>query len=243
MLLIPDILLVLFEFFPLKTLIAAQGVCQQWRTMVPMTRMLPARRALYDLYHTIIKSPQFLASRPIILPDLRPFDREGLVASLERQVSPLPDEFRCWLLEWPSKAVFAWMWPGFDSIFLDPRTTWPHYITPYGQNSLGPEMRPLWIRKIYLYYSEENPYSNELESGEYGTDYKCFAECDMVGTRGLAVWDHGQTSSTFIIIDPRQPLLHGTIHTLNGKRSYNERSLVARSWVQWLEQMFDKFHN
>jgi len=73
----PELILAFFEVFPLKTLIAAQGVNKQWRSLVPKTTMLPARRKLYDLYHVAIVSPAFLANRAVLVQKLVPFDRRS----------------------------------------------------------------------------------------------------------------------------------------------------------------------
>ena len=77
-----------------------------------MATIVPARRALFNLYMHVITLPQFLDSREEILPYLTDFDREAYVACLERYVR-IPNVFTLWLLEWPGKAAVYEIWPGF----------------------------------------------------------------------------------------------------------------------------------
>jgi hypothetical protein len=110
----PELLLEIFQWLPLKSLIAAQGVNRQWRRLVPLAGILPARRALFDLYIDLLSSPGFLPTRPAILEKLRPFDREAYAAFFRDNDCPLPDEFLLWVLEWPNKAVIGYSWPGLQ---------------------------------------------------------------------------------------------------------------------------------
>ncbi|KAH7930069.1 hypothetical protein BV22DRAFT_87545 [Leucogyrophana mollusca] len=118
---LPDEILLheIFPRFPLQSLIAARGVTKQWRYLVPFANLLPARRALLELYYFIIKSPSFLASRSYIYKQLRKFDRPFYLSLLQLLVvdNPgcfLPEEIRLWILEWPSAAAFLWTWPGLS---------------------------------------------------------------------------------------------------------------------------------
>ena len=81
----PELLLHIFRFFPLKSLLAAKAVNRKWNTLAPICSMTPERRELYKLYHTIITSPKFLDSRQCVLSKIEEFDREAYVAMLEGQ--------------------------------------------------------------------------------------------------------------------------------------------------------------
>lgn len=117
----PPELLEIYEWLPLKSLIAAQGVNRQWRHLVPLADILPARRALLDLYIDFVASPVFLPTRPMILENLRPFDREAYIAIFHNAGLSLPVEFLVWLLEWPNKAVIGCYWPGLpNDLFITP---------------------------------------------------------------------------------------------------------------------------
>ncbi|KAJ7983189.1 hypothetical protein DFH06DRAFT_978220, partial [Mycena polygramma] len=107
-----EVFLQIFPHCPLKSLIAAQGVSQLWRQLVPLADISPARRGLLKLYLEIIESPVFIKTRPWLLENLRPFDREACIHALLDQHDYLPEDFRIWILEWPAKAVIACCWPG-----------------------------------------------------------------------------------------------------------------------------------
>ncbi|KAJ8515894.1 hypothetical protein ONZ45_g6749 [Pleurotus djamor] len=119
-----ELLLALFAEFRLPSLVAARGVCRQWRNLVPATQH-PARVSLLNLYLQIIQEPWFITSRPRVLENLVSFDREAYVRKLEgvdegkgnenSEKLVLPEGFRIWLLEWPSKAVFGGTWPGLPA--------------------------------------------------------------------------------------------------------------------------------
>ena len=107
----PEIFLQIVGELVLPALIAARGVCRRWRDILhPDCRDIPlTRRRLLRLYFKLLQSSSFMASRSDILPRLRSFDREAFVASLPEST---PEEFHTWILEWPARAVFGWVWPG-----------------------------------------------------------------------------------------------------------------------------------
>lgn len=86
-----ELVLEFMSWFPLKSLIAARGVNQSWRHLVLLSSILPARRALLDLYYDVIQTPDFLRTRRGVIDALEPFDREQYVDLLEGQIrGPLP---------------------------------------------------------------------------------------------------------------------------------------------------------
>jgi hypothetical protein len=111
-----EILLHIFTYLSLKSLIASYGVCGLWRQLLPAATILPNRLALFRLYLEVVSSPCFPKTRPWTLKSLKPFDREVYVATLLEQHNYLPEAFRLWVLEWPALAVFGCVWPGLPSI-------------------------------------------------------------------------------------------------------------------------------
>ncbi|KAJ7306740.1 hypothetical protein DFH08DRAFT_1054047 [Mycena albidolilacea] len=111
------LLLQIYPHLSLKTLISAQGVNKLWRHLVPLSDLDPTRRALLNLFLHTIRSPAFLRTRPWVLANLRPFDREAYIAALlvQLQHTSLPAEFRLWIFEWPEKAVVGCTWPGLPA--------------------------------------------------------------------------------------------------------------------------------
>jgi hypothetical protein len=111
-----ELIFEIIQYLSLKTLIATIGVNKRWRRLVPFANVLPARRALLDLYLNVICKPAFLRSRSRILPHLVPFDRQAYVSMVTalNGDEPLPDLFELWLLEWPAKDTICWHWPGIS---------------------------------------------------------------------------------------------------------------------------------
>ncbi|KAJ7476832.1 hypothetical protein B0H11DRAFT_1675747, partial [Mycena galericulata] len=112
-----EVLLQIFPHLPFKSNIAARGVSRVWRQLVPLAEINPARSGLLDLYLKIIESPVFHMTRPWLLANLRPFDREAYIDALLSQHDYLPEDFRIWILEWPAKAAIACCWPGLPATY------------------------------------------------------------------------------------------------------------------------------
>ena len=110
----PELFIAIVEHLVLKSLISARGVCRRWRNIVsPDSSTIPiTRRRLLRLYLRVIKMPFFIQTRSRIIPSLVPFARESGVALLSESIS---QEYKTWILEWPARAVFLWMWPGLQA--------------------------------------------------------------------------------------------------------------------------------
>ena len=108
----PELILSLVRFFPLASLIAARGVNTQWRSLAQTASLYPTRKTLLDLYLAAIAHPNFPSLATVLQPHVREFDREAYIADLISRGCVLPDLFELWVLEWPSKAVHFWAWPG-----------------------------------------------------------------------------------------------------------------------------------
>jgi len=112
-----EILLHAFRFFPLKALIIGRTVSQDWRRLIPLADISPIRRALLDFYLTLVSSPIFPQTRPWVLANLQPFDRQAYIDDLMRQHPYVPEAFRVWILEWPARAVIGCVWPGLPNLY------------------------------------------------------------------------------------------------------------------------------
>ena len=104
----PEIVLHIFSYMELKTLIACQGVCQEWRQLVPLADLHNDRRRLLDLFHNVVNNEQFLLSENLKASSL---DRPVYIDHLLQQYPRVPDAFKLWILEWPSRVVIDGLWP------------------------------------------------------------------------------------------------------------------------------------
>ncbi|KAJ7665080.1 hypothetical protein DFH06DRAFT_985784, partial [Mycena polygramma] len=117
----PEVSLQIFPHLPLKALIAGEGVCRLWKQLISMAEINPTRRSLWALYRTIVNDPLFLSTRPWLLANLRPFDRQAYIDALLSQHNYIPEDFRLWILEWPARAVIACAWPGLPQTYCGPQ--------------------------------------------------------------------------------------------------------------------------
>ncbi len=108
----PEVFLHIFSFMELKALIASQGVCQEWRQMVPLADLHHNRRRLLNLFHDVINNEQFLLSQAANQ-QTTPIDRQTYIDQLLQQYPKVPDDFKLWVLVWPSRTVIDGLWPSF----------------------------------------------------------------------------------------------------------------------------------
>ncbi|KAJ6608239.1 hypothetical protein B0H10DRAFT_2227047 [Mycena sp. CBHHK59/15] len=66
----PELTLEVFPHLCLKSLIAAEGVCQQWKQFISIADINPVRRALLELFKKTVNDPLFLPTRPWLLVEL-----------------------------------------------------------------------------------------------------------------------------------------------------------------------------
>ena len=111
-----EILLHVFSFLPLKSLINGRTISQEWTRLIPLADITPIRRALLDFYLTLIDSPIFLQTRPWVRANLQPFNRQQYISDLMDQHPYVPEAFRVSLLEWPTKAIISCNWPGLPNV-------------------------------------------------------------------------------------------------------------------------------
>ncbi|GJE90293.1 F-box protein [Phanerochaete sordida] len=108
-----ELLFAIFRLLPLKSLIAAKGVCRHWSSAVRQSRLDPARRRLLDAFEDIIASAPPGAGRPRVATSYCAQDREQYLEFLTKGATA-PDEFVLWVREWPAWGVFGWLWPDLD---------------------------------------------------------------------------------------------------------------------------------
>ena len=77
-----EILLQILSFLPLKSLITGRTVSQEWRRLIPLADINPIRRSFLDFYLTLVNSPIFPQTRPWVLANLQPFDRQQYINDL-----------------------------------------------------------------------------------------------------------------------------------------------------------------
>lgn len=212
-----ELLLELFTLLPLKSVISARGVNQNWRRLIPLANIHPIRRELLDLYDTIITTTEFLDSREGIQDNLRPFDREAYISSLEQQQNSimLPEEFRIWVLEWPARAVFRYLWPGLrhDDFYMS-------MGKPHGRCCLT--HRPPGVSTLFAHSSGEDQatrgYHRSLENAS-----------------ALEVWDHGCALTTWLVLDCKDVSLKGILIGGEGNHVSNY-SQSCSSWLAYLRK-------
>ncbi|KAJ7603167.1 hypothetical protein FB45DRAFT_963143 [Roridomyces roridus] len=177
----PELTLQIFPHLPLKGLVAAEGVCRQWKQFVAITDIYPPRRALFELYQKIVRDPLFrdLDTRPWLWDNLRSFDRQAYVDHILAQHDYIPEDFRLWILEWPNKAVIACAWPGLPEAYCAEEAD--NIERRNGYNHLGCHKPQL--RKIILDLNLIMPpdvRSDGVEA-DYGAEYVTEADDNVEG--------------------------------------------------------------
>jgi F-box-like len=240
----PELLLHIFQFFPLKSLLAAKAVNRKWNALAPICSMTPERRELYTFYHMIIILPKFLDSRPYVLSTMRKFDREAYVAMLEGQDGggavgrdrTLPAEFRCYILEWPEKAVFGHLWPGMDNVFTSTPT---RTYKANGRNELSPTGR---ICELFLVYKKStSPYPTVCEADikEYVRNTMNNLTDEVVSVNALKVWYHGDAIHSWLVVDKERGQLHGCVYRgWVSKEKEIDRLEHAKNWDCHIMRVF-----
>ncbi|KAJ3513392.1 hypothetical protein NLJ89_g2978 [Agrocybe chaxingu] len=116
-----ELLLHCFAFMSLRALIVSRGVSMEWRRLVGVANVIPARRRLLHLYDTFINSRYFFYTRQWTLDNVKPFDRRGYIDALLRQHSYIPPDFYFYILEWPERVVVD-CWPGLPFVDCPTKT-------------------------------------------------------------------------------------------------------------------------
>ncbi|KAL0961119.1 hypothetical protein HGRIS_006093 [Hohenbuehelia grisea] len=97
----------------LKPLIAIRCTSRVLRSFAVSADIHPYRKSFLTIYLDLIDRPWFLQSRPWLLENLMPFDRQAYLDAIAAFPDVyIPEEFAMWILEWPERAVIRCMWPG-----------------------------------------------------------------------------------------------------------------------------------
>ncbi|KAF9560329.1 hypothetical protein CPC08DRAFT_690116 [Agrocybe pediades] len=107
-----ELILHIFSFLELKPYIISHAVCKQWQELLPLAEIHPIRRRLFKLFKQMLFCPDFHKTRPWILNNLQPFDRQAYIDGLLSQYPYIPEDFRMWILEWPARMAICCFWPG-----------------------------------------------------------------------------------------------------------------------------------
>lgn len=215
-----ELLLEIFSWLPLKSIIATRGVSRLWRELVPLANILPDRRDLYDLFMAMIHSDELDAHK---FPIPVPFDRERYLSDLLKAVpgaTSLPREFDLWIREWPSRLVMDWIWPSLPA-----------------KSMIRPMIRP-GCPPVCEIIDWSEP--QILDGKPTGKDVR-------LEVYGLGVAEHGCGWTTWLVLGgPREDLI-GTVHLCEGDRYYEGEEddgwLIAKTWTQWLKDRHRRSEN
>ncbi|EKM56198.1 uncharacterized protein PHACADRAFT_29141 [Phanerochaete carnosa HHB-10118-sp] len=219
---LPDeLLLIILSHLPLTSLIASRGVCKLWRTLVPGSQIPTYRRGLLELYLRAIDSPAFLATRKEILGRTHAFNRAAYIDSLPQGI---PDDFRCWLHEWPERAVIGLLWPGVrDGRHAHSK---PDLFYDTGHAILS--------MTIFNRIAFQSPLPGMMQAFMY---FK-----DVEGESGAALllddaFVEGQQRSRVLLLSGtcEGAEMKGRVYNVDGVKCPME-SPVATSWTQYLQQ-------
>ncbi|KAL4245907.1 hypothetical protein ABKN59_009569 [Abortiporus biennis] len=213
-----EILLDIFVNLDLTALIHTRGVCCLWRNLVQVAKIPRVRRRLLQFYFKAVNSAAFLDTRKYILPNIRNIDRSTFVARLP---ASSPEELRCWLLEWPEKAIVGWIWPGLP---VEPPKGIPSDVSLHacGSNFMGLTHFPR-ISTLLFY----NPNSSRPQEDEnsyhiisWNTSWWQSVDVETVRVDLLSICSFNPA-----------PLL-GTVVT---EKLSGEMQTIASSWTDFLE--------
>ena len=178
---------------------------------MPLADLHNDRRRLLDLFHNVVNNEQFLLSENLKASSL---DRQAYIDHLLQQYPKVPDAFKLWILEWPSRVVIDRLWP---SLPLEEE----RYID--------------FNRRIGVNWIALNP--PQILTLVYNRDYDS-QEYEVI----LAVLTYRYNSmATWIIFDER-PELFGRVYTLYehvdfidaGMEDDPDLASVQTDWITYL---------
>ncbi|KAJ7219707.1 hypothetical protein B0H12DRAFT_1152628 [Mycena haematopus] len=219
----------IFSRLDLVSLIRSRCVDRAWREMVLDADLAPIRRSLYELYLIVIDSKGFLSSRPRVLAQIQPFDREGYIAAVCNQHGFIPLEFEFYILEWPAKSMFGTIWPGL----------------PVDQDSAH------WSTGICrgINHSATNPpilYRLEVDAEFFDGDESVLDETDsdnFVVFPGLPLWQSRFGDIAWLCC-AQTPFLRGSViyssETPSPLEIYEETNYFG-SWIEFLKRHWLKY--
>lgn len=223
---LPDeLLLLILGHLPLTSLIVARGVCKLWRSLIPGSQIPAYRRRLLELYLRAIESPAFLSTRKDILARTFAFHRRAYVDSLPQDI---PDDLRCWVLEWPERAVIGLLWPGIR----------------YGRHAHSKADLLCDAGHAILSMTILNRIA--FQSPEPGTMQAFMYFKDIEGESGAALllddaFVDGQQRSRVLLLNGMSEgvEMKGRVYRVDGVKGPMD-SPVATSWTEYLHQELDR---
>lgn len=227
---LPDELHLLIQsHFPLPTLLTARAVCKLWHSTIPGPHIPTYRRQLLTLYLRAIASPSFKATRKEVLLNVKSFDRRRMLEKLSKG-QDVPDEFACWLLEWPERAVFGSAWPGLQS--SNAAAASHSALSRDKASSLLRASSPLIIHRIIL----DSPNEGEMEIVPAWVDLPKAARTAAGLLLDDACVDGWQRSQILMLSGISQERsLAGCVYQVDGVRGQLARP-VCNSWTEYLHQ-------
>ena len=219
---VPDeVLLLILSYFPLPSLIRARGVCKLWRSVVPGSHIPAFRRGLMQLYLRLLDSPAFLPTRKPILSQRCPWNREAYLTQLSKE---LPDDFRCWVLEWPERAILGLVWPGLRhsrNMFSE-----PDLLCDSGTNIL-----PINILNSVVFHS---PSPHMMQAYMFSADLR--GETGVALLIDDAFVDGYQRSRILLLTGVCKGVdMAGRVYRVAGVKGAMDTP-IAMSWTEYLEQ-------
>ncbi|KAJ8507351.1 hypothetical protein ONZ45_g10277 [Pleurotus djamor] len=213
-----ELVLYLYTFFHVGTLLLARGVSHQWRSLLTQANVHPIRRELIDIYVLCVHKSWFLDSRPWTVGNLSLFDRQAYINALLNHYPYLPEPFQIWILEWPAKAAFACVWPGLPQLPSDEMG--PFFRDRKGWNMLDSSNPAVWTLK----YIDEETY-------EEGTMPELLPAIPLFHYPGAyAIW---------LVLDPREAFRGRVVYTveedtLSSALERNSDGLIFSDWIAYL---------
>jgi F-box domain len=214
-----ELLLFTITLLPLKSLLAVRCVCQKWRHLVQYAHIDPLRREYLNLYDELIISPEFLsACNKAKTTELPTIDRKEVIDDLERVASvqggQVPKEFKMYILEWPTKAICGWIWPGESNWFriVDKKA---NSKLPLGRCILRADTNYKDLPTVQYKYADESKQSLNLVA--------------------LAVWSIGMNGYKIVVMDGKVEGLCGTVHVIYDYAPVIYEQDNNLGWIEFLK--------
>lgn len=254
-----EVLLEVIPLLPLKSLIAARGVCRHWRALVREAHLCPIRRTLLDLFLDLVCQPGTL-SPPRVSQRYAHTDREEYLRFLTR-TSPAPADFVLWVREWPAWGVFAWLWPETDDAHCARRRARDLLVQlahADGAFSLGVGMsgwsEPMSVRKPHVkcvtFSGGKSPFAPGVTLRATRLVPIELANIGILQTMNLTGFDGGEEEEETIevtvlcfgggnralILDGKNggEELVGIVYTIVEGYTLDAKTILSRTWVEYL---------
>lgn len=184
---------------------------------------------------TIPDYSTLLQTRPWVLANLQVFDREAYVDSLLTQYPRLPEDFRLWILEWPTRAAIGCVWPGL------PRVACYRVLADDIERFNGTN----WLETIPPMVSAVTwTVPDPLDT----FDTFDFLPAILIRAHSYHIWlildddEELREEGTLQLRDKVFTTIHGDKHIID-QRGFSECDEVDANWVAWQTRMWAKIEN